>query len=128
MLCCSASPESAILFSDEMAAVVTQGHMAAALLRELAEKTTTEFQDSFLVESCDFLPSSSSSSLPLEIAFGLDSTEEGSIALNLLPLLEGGKAAQLCPMAAQFRLLRVCEQQLHANLESVDALLGEGRA
>ena len=127
----SSSPDTAILFSDEMAAVVGRGGLATPLLQELSEKVTTAFQDSFLVDSSDVPPSPSppsSSSLAPGLALGLDSAEEGCIALNLAPLLaQDSTAASVRAMHAQFRLLRVCEQHLNGCLEGIDALLGEGK-
>lgn len=68
----------------------------------------------------------------MNLLYGLDAEEEGSIALNLLPLVmgvggsgEGVKGEGVRGMAARFHLLRVCEQAVNKSLEGIDALLGE---
>lgn len=97
-----------------------------AILSHLCEVITNSFQEEFLVEVTDGIPEGLG--IPAEFRYGLDSTEEGSIALNLLPMIvasktdpEGGVVA----MAAKFHLLRTCEKQLNGNLEGIDALLGK---
>lgn len=129
MQSCSHSPESTILFCDEMASVVQQGGMDQTILRHLCDEITARFQDVFLIESSDPLPTDVG--LPLELAYSLDTEEEASIALNLMPnVVQPGekgqeKGASLRGMVAQFRLMRVCEQTLSGNLEGIDALLGQ---
>ena len=128
MQSCSRSPDSMILFCDEMAGVVQQGAMDRTILRHLCDEITAKFQDVFLVESTDLLPTDVG--LPLELAYGLDTEEEASIALNLMPnVVQPGEKGQengagLRGMVAQFRLMRMCEQILSGNLEGIDALLG----
>ena len=61
--------------------------------------------------------------IPLEFSHGLDNTEEGTIALNLLPMV-ATSPEKLRAMAAHFHLLCVLVMALHNNLEEVDALLG----
>ena len=128
MQSCSHSPETTILFYDEMASVVQQGAMDHGVLHHLCDKITTKFQDVFLVESTDDLPTDVG--VPLELAYSLDAMEEASVALNLMPSVvqpgEKGqeKGAGLRAMAAKFRMLSVCEQTLNGNLEGIDALLG----
>ena len=129
MRSCSRSPDSLILFCNEMTAAVQSIPLDPALLHHLCDETTSIFQDTFLVEVSDPLPTDLG--LPVELAHGLDSTEEGSIAVNLFPLAwrqdekMQEKGSVLRGMAAQFRLLRVCEQILNGSLEGVDALLGQ---
>ena len=132
MQSCSRSPESTILFCDEMASVVQQGGMDQTILRHLCDETTARFQDVFLIESTDPPPNDVNDvGLPLELAYSLDTEEEASIALNLMPnVVQPGekgqeKGASLRGMVAQFRLMRVCEQTLSGNLEGIDALLGQ---
>ena len=129
MATCSYSGECSVLFCDEMSSVVD--HLDSSLLTHLCEKVTNDFQDSLLVEMTDGIPEGLG--IPVEYTHGLDSTDEGSIALNLLPLViasrrsqEGGvvKGEGLIDMAARFHLLRKCEQQLNGSLEGIDALLG----
>ena len=125
---CSKSPDSAVLFCDEMTAAVQSLPLDHALLRHLCNETTSVFQDTFLVEVSDPLPSDLG--LAVELAHGLDSSEEDSIAVNMFPLTtrqdERSRERGSClrGMAAQFRLLRVCEHILNGSLEGVDALLG----
>ena len=78
-------------------------------------------QDTYLVEISDPLPTLPG--LPLEFSHGLDNTEEGTIALNLLPMV-AASPERLRAMAAHFHLLCVLTMTQHNNLEEVDALLG----
>lgn len=129
MRSCSNSPDSSILFCDEMASAIQAVSLDPAILRHLCDETTSTFQEVFLIEATDLLPTDLG--LPLELAFGLDSSEEGSIAVNLFPLAvkqdekTQERGAVLRGMASQFHLLRICEQTLNGSLEGVDALLGE---
>ena len=131
MRSCSHSPDSSILFCDEMASAVQSASLDQAVLRHLCDETTTSFQDVFLIEITDPLPTDTD--LPLEFVYGLDSSEEGSIALNLFPLVveqssrTQERGAALRSLCAQFRLLHICEHTLNGVLEGVDALLGEWR-
>ena len=125
---CNRSPDSTILFCDEMASALLSASLDPALLHHLCDETTASFQETFLIEITDPLPTDLG--LPLGFSFGLDSTEEGSIVVNVFPLAvrqsQKGqeRGAVLRAMAAQFRLLRICEQTLNSSLEAVDALLG----
>lgn len=133
MATCSHSQECSILFYEEMSSVVAD--LSSSILSYLCEQVTTLFQDTFLVETADGLPEDLS--VPVEFLYALDDMEEGSIALNLLPMLlassreerGGGRRRSggddLAKMAAQFHLIRMCEQKLNGNLEAVDALLGQ---
>lgn len=129
MRSCSNSTDSNILFCDEMASAVQSVSLDPAILHHLCEETTSTFTDTFLIEVKDPLPTDLG--LPLECALGLDSSEEGSIAIDLFPLVvqpdekTQERGAVLRGMAAQFHLLRVSEQALNGSLEGVDALLGE---
>ncbi len=78
-------------------------------------------QDTYLVEISDPLPTLPG--IPLEFSHGLDNTEEGTIAVNLLPLVVSSPE-RLRAMAAHFHLLCVLTMTQHNNLEEVDALLG----
>jgi len=79
---------------------------------------TIEFQDDYLVEYNEVLPGG------VALGYGLDSSDEESIALNLWPLLMNGEGEVVRPLAARFHLLCQCEQALHGNLGEIDALLG----
>ncbi|KAL9960552.1 hypothetical protein ACROYT_G034027 [Oculina patagonica] len=78
-----------------------------------------------------------SDGLPVELSYPLDESEEGSIAVNVLPLLLASRnsatskeksdsaTVSLICLAPHFRLLRVCEESQHkGDLEGIDALLG----
>ena len=132
---CSRSEECSILFCDEMSCIVA--HLEASILGHLSERVTSLFQDAFLLEMTDGAPQGVG--IPLDFLYGLDSTDEGSIVLNVLPMVVaartggmtkgGGTKSKegLVGMAALFRLLRKCEKQLNGNLEVIDALLGKTR-
>lgn len=79
------------------------------------------YQDTYLVEISDPLPNLPG--IPLEFSHGLDNTEEGTIALNLFPMV-AASSERLRAMAAHFHLLCVLVMAQHNNLEEVDALLG----
>ncbi len=124
-----------ILFCDEMCGVLS--HLDGSLLGYLCSEVTNTFQDTFLVEMTDSIPQAGRVGVAMDFLYGLDTTEEGSVALNLLPMVlaakttsegggGGGRASGegLVAMAAKFHLLRTCEQQLNGNLEGIDALLG----
>ena len=117
---CKSSPECTIIFCDEMSSVV--GSLDAAFLTDLSEKITTLFQDTFLVENTDPLPNIPG--IPLEFSHGLDDTEEGTIALNLVPMLFSSPE-RVRAMAAHFHLLCMCVMAQNNTLEEIDALLGE---
>lgn len=132
MTTCSRSQQCSILFCDEMCSVVP--HLNVSILEHLCEQVTSTFQDTFLVEAANGVPQEVG--LPMGFCYGLDEdvSDDGSIALNLLPMVlasksspEGGAANGdgLIGMAARFHLLRTCEQQLNGNLEGIDALLGK---
>ena len=132
MKSCERSAESVILFSDEMASVVQRRTIDPAILSHLGEEVTTKFQEDYLVELTTD-PPQPVNNLPVEFQYSLDQTEDGSIALNLFSLVcappgggrrGGERGGGVRCMAAQFRLLWVCEKVLKGNLEGVDALLG----
>lgn len=79
------------------------------------------YQDTYLVEISDPLPNLPG--IPLEFSHGLDNTEEGTIALNILPMV-ASSPEKLRAMAAHFHLLCVLVMAQNNNLEEVDALLG----
>lgn len=116
---CESSPECTIIFCDEMSPVAKS--LDRTFLEELSEKITSLFQDTYLVEITDPLPEISG--LPLEFSHGLDDSDEGTIALNLLPMVVNS-TDRLRAMAAHFHLLCVLVMAQNGNLEEVDALLG----
>lgn len=141
MSTCSHSQECSVLFCDEMSGVVPQ--LASFILEHLGDQVTGKFQDTYLSEITDGIPQGAGVSM--EYLYGLDTTDEGSIGLNLFPMIveartnvgrggaEGAASAaadkkeeRLVGMASMFRLLRKCELQINGNLDGIDALLGKG--
>lgn len=123
MTTCARSQQCTILFCDEICSIVSE--LDDSIISHLCEEVTNSFQEAFLVEVTDGVPGEVG--VPAEFRYGLDSTEEGSIALNLLPMVVASKTnpeGGVVGMAAKFHLLRTCEKQLNGNLEGVDALLG----
>ncbi|XP_031562635.1 Fanconi anemia group D2 protein-like [Actinia tenebrosa] len=129
-------PEAAALFYDELTRVIEQGDVDRKIKNWISETVVSDFQEDFLVDRDAPLPKDT---LPIEFVYGLDEAEEGSIALNILPLLLTAAAATSKPqsvldkppvaslvcLAPHFRLLRICEQSQHnGDLEGIDALLG----
>ncbi|XP_048586773.1 Fanconi anemia group D2 protein isoform X2 [Nematostella vectensis] len=127
----SRDPMAAALFYDELSRIVAQDDVDAKVKHWISETVVSDFQDDFLVDREAPLPKDS---LPIDFLYGLDEVEEGSIAVNILPLLlaSNSKQAQtdtalssLDCLAPHFRLLRTCEQSQHkGDLEGIDALLG----
>ena len=116
---CESSAECMIIFCDEMSPVVKS--LDHTFLEDLSEKITSLFQDMFLVEITDPLPDIPG--IPLDFCHGLDNSEEGTIALNLLPMVVSS-TERVRAMAAHFHLLCVLVMAQNGNLEDVDALLG----
>ncbi|KXJ25634.1 Fanconi anemia group D2 protein [Exaiptasia diaphana] len=77
-------PEAAALFYDELTRVIEQGDVDRKIKNWISETVVSDFQDDFLVDREAPLPVDT---LPIEHVYGLDEAEEGSIALNMLPLL-----------------------------------------
>lgn len=130
----SQAPEAAALFYDELSRVIQLGGIDPKIESWISETVVGDFQDDFLV---DREAPITSESVPLELLYALDESEEGSIAVNLLPLLlasrnstNNNEKADRAPvslicLAPHFRLLRACEESQHkGNLEGIDALLG----
>ena len=116
---CENSPECTIIFCDEMASVVKS--LDTSFLEGLNEKITSLFQDTYLVEITDPLPTFPG--IPLDFSHGLDNPDEGTIAVNLLPMAVNSHE-RLRAMAAHFHLLCVIVMAMNNSLEEVDALLG----
>ncbi|RMX53291.1 hypothetical protein pdam_00015249, partial [Pocillopora damicornis] len=128
------NPEAAALFYDELARIIQVGGIDPKIEAWISETVVADFQDDFLV---DREPPTESLGVPMELSYALDEAEEGSIAVNMLPLLlasrngakskdkiDSGPASLIC-LAPHFRLLRVCEESQHkGDLEGIDALLG----
>ncbi|XP_044183012.1 Fanconi anemia group D2 protein-like isoform X2 [Acropora millepora] len=130
----SQAPEAAALFYDELARIIQLGGIDPKIESWISDTVVGDFQDDFLI---DREAPVASESVPLELCYALDESEEGSIAVNLLPLLLAARnsatnknktdrsAVSLICLAPHFRLLRVCEEsQRKGDLEGIDALLG----
>jgi len=130
----SQAPEAAALFYDELARIIQLGGIDPKIEAWISETVVADFQDDFLV---DREAPVTSDIVPVELSYALDESEEGSIAVNLLPLLLASRnnasskekidnpPVSLICLAPHFRLLRVCEESQHkGDLEGIDALLG----
>ncbi|XP_015761600.1 PREDICTED: Fanconi anemia group D2 protein homolog, partial [Acropora digitifera] len=130
----SQAPEAAALFYDELARIIQLGGIDPKIESWISDTVLGDFQDDFLI---DREAPVASDSVPLELCYALDESEEGSIAVNLLPLLLAARNSatnknktdrstiSLICLAPHFRLLRVCEEsQRKGDLEGIDALLG----
>ncbi|XP_022805734.1 Fanconi anemia group D2 protein-like [Stylophora pistillata] len=128
------TPEAAALFYDELARIIQLGGIDPKIEAWISETVVADFQDDFLV---DREQPTESVGVPMELSYALDEAEEGSIAVNILPLLLASRKgatskekldsvpASLICLAPHFRLLRVCEESQHkGDLEGIDALLG----
>eukprot|EP00731_Ephydatia_muelleri_P027407 Em0019g280a len=124
---CSQSQETATLFCDEMCVAIRHTAMNPSVLRSLCDTVVTQFQETFLVDCKDDLPTNLG--VPLQLCHGLDTLDNDNIGLNLLPVAMAAHGLErnflLQRVSSQFKLLRVCEQLLNSgSLEAVDALLG----
>eukprot|EP00117_Sycon_ciliatum_P036884 scpid12328/ scgid27700/ Fanconi anemia group D2 protein len=134
---CVQHPLAASLFYDELTAIVCRGRLDMKILTWIADCVVADFQDAFLMESESALPQASP--LELGLAYNLDVGDDGSVAVNLMPLLAKVPAPSLsarmsdqaCPtsslisMPSHFSLLQQCEKMQHSqSLEGIDALLG----
>lgn len=129
-------PLATALFLDQMASTILRDGLHTRLEEWLSERTTTVFQDSFVIDyNVDARPPEGL--LPISVSYNLEeeADEEGNaIVLNLAPMVY--KAEQLrhnnpeymdklITMTPQFRLLRMVESHLNnGDLENIDALLG----
>ncbi|XP_036008013.1 Fanconi anemia group D2 protein [Fundulus heteroclitus] len=133
------SPEAAALYYDELASLIWSATLDPQVQEMIGTSVLDDFQEDFVV---DIGPDITGSfPLPAHVMYNLDEEEsQGSIAINLLPLLakeaqnKGEQQSQtgkqqrrvstLC-LSPFFRLLRLCEEKRHqGDLEEIDALLG----
>uniref|UniRef100_A0A3Q3K5H2 FA complementation group D2 n=1 Tax=Monopterus albus TaxID=43700 RepID=A0A3Q3K5H2_MONAL len=131
------SPEATALYYDELASLILTSTLDPQVQQEMIGKTVLDdFQDDFVV---DMGPEITSFPFPACVMYNLDEEEsQGSIAVNLLPLLakdiqnkaeqhsQTKKAHRVSPLCLSpfFRLLRMCEEKQHqGDLEEIDALL-----
>uniref|UniRef100_S4RPK5 FA complementation group D2 n=1 Tax=Petromyzon marinus TaxID=7757 RepID=S4RPK5_PETMA len=136
--CCDGSAESTALYCDELATLIHTGALHPKVQAWIGENILTDFQDDYVVD----VQPGDDCVLPMRLCYNLEEEEdsEGSIAINLLPLLANNVLARkaqpggpdsskrlvshVC-LASHFRLLRLGEEALNdGNLEGIDALLG----
>nr|XP_032827661.1 Fanconi anemia group D2 protein isoform X2 [Petromyzon marinus] len=141
--CCDGSAESTALYCDELATLIHTGALHPKVQAWIGENILTDFQDDYVVDvQPGKEPPGDDCVLPMRLCYNLEEEEdsEGSIAINLLPLLANNVLARkaqpggpdsskrlvshVC-LASHFRLLRLGEEALNdGNLEGIDALLG----
>ncbi|KAI0237248.1 Fanconi anemia group D2 protein [Lamellibrachia satsuma] len=151
------SMEASALLKDELATVIQRGCLNRQVELWICENVINDFQDDFVVDIdpvqtsihqrkstshfvVDIDPVQTSTSvagLAMSLQFGLDDENDGTIAINLLPLVASNSKSrvdiiatgerQVSPvsLAPHFRLLQMCEGRQHdGDLEEIDALLG----
>ncbi|XP_068568031.1 Fanconi anemia group D2 protein isoform X2 [Cebidichthys violaceus] len=130
------SPEAAALYYDELANLVLSSSLDPQVQQTIGKSVIDDFQVDFVVD----LGPEISGSFPFPPRVMYDLEVQGSIVINLLPLLakdlqtKGEQQSQttkahkrvspLC-LSPFFRLLRLCEHKLHqGDLDEIDGLLG----
>ncbi|XP_021343216.1 Fanconi anemia group D2 protein-like [Mizuhopecten yessoensis] len=134
----SRTPEVAALFMDELAAVIRRGQMDSKVETWISENVITDFQDDYVVD-IEEIPDKSKYMIPFETKYSLDDDAEGSIAINIIPLVEfstkdkkkqqpnkneNGRSPDPVCLSPHFRLLQICEEKQQGDLTNIDALLG----
>ncbi|KAK7101914.1 hypothetical protein V1264_020222 [Littorina saxatilis] len=130
--------EAAALFLDELAAMVSHGHLHNKVETWILENMTDMFQENFVVDIEE--DNTSVAGIPMSAQFGLNDKEESSIVINLLPLvskevMEAKSSASDTPnsqntvyavcLSPHFRLVQTGERRTqNGNMEGIDALLG----
>ncbi|XP_069142684.1 Fanconi anemia group D2 protein-like [Argopecten irradians] len=131
------TPEIASLFMDELAAVIRRGNIDSKVEAWISENVITDFQDDYVVD-IEEIPDRSKYVVPFEMKYSLDEDVEGSIAINIIPLVEwsskdkkkqpqkneNGRSPDPVCLSPHFRLLQICEEKQQGDLTNVDALLG----
>ncbi|KAK9529071.1 hypothetical protein VZT92_013188 [Zoarces viviparus] len=130
------SPEAAALYYDELANLVLSSSLDPQVQQTIGKSVIDDFQADFVVD----LGPEISGSFPFTPRVMYDLEVQGSIVINLLPLLakdlqtKGEQQSQttkahkrvspLC-LSPFFRLLSLCEHKLHqGDLDEIDGLLG----
>ncbi|KAK2186157.1 hypothetical protein NP493_212g05054 [Ridgeia piscesae] len=132
------SAEASALLMDELATVIQKGCLNRQVESWICENVINDFQDDFVVDIDPAQTSTSVAGLEMSLQFGLDEENDGTIAINLLPLVASNSKTrvdnvatgqrQVSPvcLAPHFRLLQMCEGRQHdGDLEEIDALLGQ---
>ncbi|XP_060079016.1 Fanconi anemia group D2 protein-like [Ylistrum balloti] len=134
----SRMPEVASLFMDELAAIIHGGHIDSKIEAWISDNVITDFQDDYVVD-IEEVPDKCKFVVPFEMKYSLDDDVEGSIAINIIPLVErsiqdrkkqqpqrneNGRSPDPVCLSSHFRLLRICEEMQQGDLANIDALLG----
>uniref|UniRef100_A0A8C4X1H2 Fanconi anemia group D2 protein n=1 Tax=Eptatretus burgeri TaxID=7764 RepID=A0A8C4X1H2_EPTBU len=138
--CIERTPDAAALYFDELANLIQSNNLHTRLQTWIGENALSDFQDIYVVD-VGVGGQMPSEGLPLraKLCYNIEEEDnEGSIALNLLPLLSEAQAqganpktqlgakrsASLLCMMPHFRLLWLSEKSLNeGKLETIDGLL-----
>ncbi|XP_013394620.1 Fanconi anemia group D2 protein [Lingula anatina] len=82
----SKSPDAAGLFMDELGSVVERGEINQRIEAWISENVISDFQDDYVVDIETGAPKEDGM-VPMTLEYGLDDTSEGTIAVNILPLV-----------------------------------------
>ncbi|XP_074054696.1 Fanconi anemia group D2 protein isoform X1 [Macrotis lagotis] len=137
--CSEQSPQASALYYDEFANLIAKGKLPPKTLEWIEQTICNDFQDAFVVD-LSALPKVTDYPFPVKALYGLDEDEsQDGIAINLLPLLlhqdlgsdvgvmtsqdqDQKLVSPLC-LSPYFRLLRLCVEKQHGDLEDIDGLL-----
>ncbi|XP_027719829.1 Fanconi anemia group D2 protein isoform X2 [Vombatus ursinus] len=137
--CSEQSPQASALYYDEFANLIAKGKLAPKTLEWIEQTICNDFQDAFVVD-LSALPKVSDYPFPVKAMYGLDEDEsQDGIAINFLPLLllqdlgsdmgvmtsrdQDQKLVSPVCLSPYFRLLRLCVEKQHGDLEEIDGLL-----
>ncbi|XP_036594062.1 Fanconi anemia group D2 protein [Trichosurus vulpecula] len=137
--CSEQSPQASALYYDEFANLIAKGKLPPKTLEWIEQTICNDFQDAFVVD-LSALPKLSDYPFPVKALYGLDEDEsQDGIAINLLPLLlrhdlgnnmgvmtsrdQDQKLVSPVCLSPYFRLLRLCVEKQHGDLEEIDGLL-----
>ncbi|KAF7249879.1 Fanconi anemia group D2 protein [Varanus komodoensis] len=138
--CCGQVPKALALYYDELASLIQRGNLDLQILKWIGNSMEKDFERDFVI---DLLHRNDSVFLfPVKALYSLEDDEsEGTIAINLLPMLsqsylsknvddtavkrkEKRLVSPVC-LSPSFRLLRICVSELNnGSMEDIDALLG----
>ncbi|XP_043833662.1 Fanconi anemia group D2 protein [Dromiciops gliroides] len=137
--CSEQSPQASALYYDEFANLIAKGKLPPRTLEWIEQTICNDFQDAFVVD-LSALPKVSDYPFPVKALYGLDEDDsQDGIAINLLPLLlhqdlgsdmgvmtsrdQDQKLVSPVCLSPYFRLLRLCVEKQHGDLEEIDGLL-----
>ncbi|XP_061473744.1 Fanconi anemia group D2 protein isoform X2 [Rhineura floridana] len=138
--CCGQVPQALSLYYDELANLIQKGNLDFQILEWIEDSVKEDFERDFVTI---LLPTEDSAFLfPVKALYSLeDDKSEGTIAINLLPLLsqsylsknvdeiaaksQDKRVVSLVCLPPFFRLLRLCMAELNnGSLDDIDAVLG----